>query len=113
MSKELMDALELLEPVHVGHGVQGVLPKGVDQQAGGGLPHALDQAGGKKALDAQQGGGLSDLAAGALELPAVMGMVHPGPGQEELFARRQARGWDVWGNEVVSDIVMKESDGID
>ena len=31
----------------------------------------------------------------------------------ELFARRPARGWDVWGNEVVSDIVMKESDGID
>ena len=31
----------------------------------------------------------------------------------ELFARRPARGWDVWGNEVVSDIVMKENDGID
>ena len=31
----------------------------------------------------------------------------------ELFARRPARGWDVWGNEVVSDIVMKGSDGID
>ena len=31
----------------------------------------------------------------------------------ELFARRPAHGWDVWGNEVVSDIVMKESDGID
>ena len=31
----------------------------------------------------------------------------------ELFARRPTRGWDVWGNEVVSDIVMKESDGID
>ena len=30
----------------------------------------------------------------------------------ELFARRPAQGWDVWGNEVVSDIVMKESDGI-
>jgi N6-adenosine-specific RNA methylase IME4 len=30
----------------------------------------------------------------------------------ELFARRPARGWDVWGNEVVSDIVMKENDGI-
>ncbi len=24
----------------------------------------------------------------------------------ELFARRPASGWDVWGNEVVSDIVM-------
>ncbi len=31
----------------------------------------------------------------------------------ELFARRPARGWDVWGNEVVSDILMKENDGID
>ena len=31
----------------------------------------------------------------------------------ELFARRPARGWDVWGNEVVSDIMMKGSDEID
>lgn len=26
----------------------------------------------------------------------------------ELFARRATPGWDVWGNEVTSDIVMQE-----
>ena len=25
----------------------------------------------------------------------------------ELFARRPSPGWDVWGNEVVSDVVLK------
>ena len=29
----------------------------------------------------------------------------------ELFARRPAAGWDVWGNEVVSDIVMESESG--
>ena len=42
-------------------------------------------------------------------IEALMGNVS----KIELFARRPARGWDVWGNKVVSDIVMKESDGID
>ena len=32
----------------------------------------------------------------------------------ELFARQKSEGWDVWGNEVESDITMKgsEEDGI-
>ena len=36
-------------------------------------------------------------------IEALMGDVP----QIELFARRPARGWDIWGNEVVSDIVME------
>jgi len=39
------------------------------------------------------------------ELRAMIELVSPGP-YLELFAREQYPGWDCWGNEVKSDIVM-------
>jgi len=36
---------------------------------------------------------------------AVIERVSPGP-RLELFARRRQRGWDVWGNQITSDIEM-------
>jgi N6-adenosine-specific RNA methylase IME4 len=36
---------------------------------------------------------------------AVIERVSPGP-YLELFARRRQPGWDIWGNEVESDVAM-------
>lgn len=35
-----------------------------------------------------------------------MGRLYPDLSRVELFARRKMKGWDLWGNEVTSDVVL-------
>ena len=56
----------------------------------GGL-HALDEAGGQKAFDAAECGGLDNFKGSNLQLTAVLGMIDIGAGQDHLFTDRQLR----------------------
>ena len=38
----------------------------------------------------------------------IIERLYPGVKRLELFARQQRQGWDVWGNEVNSDVEIKE-----
>ena len=42
------------------------------------------------------------------EARAIIEMVKLTP-RIELFARQKAEGWDVWGDEVLTDVVLQES----
>ena len=98
----LAEALGNLDPAllaHLGHFLQtlwmlaehreGFLAEMLHDQLGRGGPHAVDQPAAQVALDAQEGGGLLQLAGRAFQLPPVLGMLHPFPGEYGLLSRGQ------------------------
>ena len=98
----LAEAFGNLNPAllaHLGHFLQplgmlaedgeGLLAEMLHDQLGCRGPHAVDQPASQVALNAQQGGGLLQLAGGAFQLPPVLGMLHPFPGEYGLLSRGQ------------------------
>ena len=68
---------------------EGLLAEVAHDQLGRGGAHALDQPAAQVPLDTQEGGGLHEGAAGALQLPAVLRMLHPFSGEHRLLALGQ------------------------
>ena len=69
----------------LGENIQRALAKFLHQELCGGGAHPPDQAGAQIALDAQEGGGLFDLAGGGLPLLAILGMLDPHAGKGYLL----------------------------
>ena len=82
------DARHLAEAVRLlAEDIHGFQPELLHNQPRGGRAYAANKARCQIPLDAKQGGGRQHLAAGGLELPAVLRMLHPLSLEHRLLAR--------------------------